>query len=87
MSKKTEQDEKSAAFSHAEVASLIRFMDETSDRVYALLSGARSMLPRDSLGELDDPSLGTLLDMAMEEVADISYQAYYREKLPPGMLP
>lgn len=74
-------------FSHAEVASLIRSMKESGDKVFSLLAGILAMLPLDEHGKPKDPVIDTLLAMAMEEVADISFQTYYREKLQPGLIP
>lgn len=74
-------------FSATEVASILRAANESGDRVYALLSGIRAMLPLDANGDPDDPCLLTLLDMAMEEVADIGYQSHIRDRLAPGLLP
>ena len=74
-------------FSAGEVAFLLRMVNDASDKVYALLSGIRSMMPVDSLGEHDDPAMATLVQMAMDEVADIAYQRHFMDRLPADLRP
>lgn len=78
---------KQASFTSDEVAALLIAANESGDRVYALLSGIRAMLPLDVHGEPDDPSLMTLVNMALEEVADIGYQSHIRNRLDSALLP
>lgn len=73
-------------FNQWEVAALINGANDTGDKVYALLVAIRGMLPLDSEGEPDDPCLATLVQMAIDEMADVSYQAHCRDRLAPGLL-
>jgi hypothetical protein len=74
-------------FNAGEVAFLLGMVNDSSNRVYALLSGIRSMLPQDKSGEPDDPSLATLVQMALDEVADIAYQRGFVDRLPEELRP
>lgn len=54
---------------------------ERSDRVYALIAGAYAMLDTGPDGEPSNVALATLLQMAMDEVADLSHVLPVRDML------
>jgi hypothetical protein len=69
------------AFSVGEVASLVDYIEEEGDKVYALLAGIHAMLPRDQSGEFEAPSIANLVGIAQDLVGDVSFLSHYKDRI------
>ena len=75
------QHNEQATFTASDVASLVRYVEEEGDKVFALLSAIHSMAPVNHAGDFEDPSSVTLVRMAMDIVGDVSFLKHYKDKL------
>jgi hypothetical protein len=71
----------SNAFSVGEVSSLVNYIEEEGNKVYALLAGIYAMLPRDQRGDFEDPSIANLVDIAQDLVGDVSFLQHYKDRI------
>jgi hypothetical protein len=68
-------------FSAGSVALLVRNVEEDGDRLQALLSGIRAMMPRDTEGGFEYPCMATLVDMALDIAGDVNHLKPFKAAL------
>lgn len=68
-------------FTACEVSSLVRYVEEDGNKIYALLAGIRALLPKDKLGDFEDPNVASLIDIAQDIVGDVSFLGFYKGRI------